>query len=185
MKLFNKILIALIVSTVFLSSSISVSAYNKSETTMEDFGSIIEDGIERKIRFVSEEDYYKDNTNDFLIIDATLSEKSSYELINSLSFSGNDIKLIIAGAVAGILANEIWVFVGGGAITQAMFAKGVATLAAAGFSIPMILVLGVSLLLLTSSEAKVPIAQNSGGCVWSGISAHQGYWLCPMKYNNG
>lgn len=179
--MFKKITVFLLATIIFVVGISPVSASEETSTT-DDFGYVIEDGVEKKIRFVTEEEYYTDTSSDFLIIDASESDK--YNDYGSLSISpsglGREITLIIAGAVAGILANEVWVFIGGSAITQSMFAKAVATITGLGFNPWMIVITGIVLITLTSSESKKPTVFNSAGCVWSG-PAHAGTWMCPMR----
>ncbi len=183
MKILKKIAALFLIPIILIASSSIVSANENIVSSIEDFGYVIEKGIEKKIRFVSEEEYYSDTSSDFLIIDASQSEK--YKDYKTLSLSpaskGKEIKLMIAGAVAGILANEVWIFIGGSAITQAMFAKGVAIVASAGFSPATIVVMGILLLMLTSDTASQPTVYNSVGCVWNGVNAYSGVWLCPMR----
>ena len=180
----KKITVLLLTTFIFVMGSSPVHASENEIGATEDFGYVVENGIKKKIRFVTEEEYYTDTSSDFLIIDASQTDKyndNRYLEVSPSPFSiGKEIKLIIAGAVAGILANEVWVFVGGSAITQAMFAKAVATVTASGFNPLMIITMGILLVSLTSSSAKKTTVFNSSGCVWSGINPYAGQWLCPV-----
>lgn len=181
--MFKKFAVFLFVTFIFVAGIAPVSASENKVSTTEDFGYVTENGVERKIRFVTEEEYYSDTSSDFLIIDGSQNDKyDSYRSPVLSPFSiGKEVKLMIAGAVAGILANEVWIFVGGSAITQAMFAKGVSAIAASGFNPFVIVTMGILLLTLTSSSAKTPKVYNSGGCVWSGKNSYSGVWMCPIK----
>lgn len=180
--MFKKIIVFFLVTVVFIFGIPPVSAYEEEVSTTDDFGYVSENGVERKIRFVTEEEYYADTSSDFLIIDASNSDKyNDYESpIISPYDTGRDISFMIAGILVGKLVDEIWIYIGGSAITQSMFAKAVATITGLGFSPWMIVITGIALIVLTSSEAKKPTVFNSAGCVWSG-PAHSGTWLCPMR----
>lgn len=180
--MFKKITVFLLATIIFVVGISPVSASEEISTT-DDFGYVIEDGVEKKIRFVTEEEYYTDTSSDFLIIDASESVKYDNDYgsqIISPSGTGRDIFFMIAGIVVGKLIDEVWIFIGGSAITQSMFAKAVATVTGLGFNPWLIVITGIVLITLTSSEAKKPTVFNSAGCVWSG-PAHAGTWMCPMR----
>lgn len=163
--------------------TVTVSATENQMNISEDFGYVIEDGVERKIRFVSEEEYYTDQTSDFLIIDGSNSDKyiNDRDPELSLNSTGKNVLFFIGSVMAGKLIDEVWIFIGGSAITQAMFAKAVATVTASGFNPMMIIVMGIMLVSLTSSSAKTPTFTNRGGCIWSGMDPYTGQWMCPLK----
>ncbi|NLY47250.1 MAG: hypothetical protein GX053_14870 [Tissierella sp.] len=77
-------------------------------------------------------------------------------------------------------ADDFGYVIGGSAITQSMLAKAVATITGLGFNPWMVVVTGIVLITLTSSESKKPTVFNSAGCVWSG-PAHSGTWMGPMR----
>ena len=148
----EKITVFVLIALLLTGGILPTSAYWSDVSTSENFGYVIENGIARKIRFVTAEEHHNDTSSNFSIIDAR--KNDDYSSFTSLAASplniANEIKLMIAGAVAGILTNEVWIFIGGSNITQAMFAKAVT-------------------------------AYNKNLCILSGGNPYTGPWMCPMK----
>ena len=191
MKKLLKFKYVFLLAAAFLLAVNTVTPVQAMQVSQEDVfpETVVVDGVERKVREVTWEEYGLDNSGDFLVV---VNKEPQIPVLSNLAPKVVQYGVIekvavwVADQLAGYILTKGFEYLVGSVITKTAALNAyqaiIAAFTANWLLISLVVIVTVVVLVNTVNTVYAPDRViNNNQCVWNGRNQYQGTWLCPMR----